>query len=658
MPLFDDLETAVIADIARRVRKTMTYTRTAELMAMDMRKLGYSPNKIRTEVAKLLRESPEYIKAVEQNTIDYKKEVKDIIADIVAKAKEEGNDIVANSGDMAWIDDMRVWESNGVPITDDSFLPMLVRGIQKQVGDEILNLSKTTGFKGLYGFESIENMYRRELNSAVMQISSGTFSADAVVRKVIHELAQSGLRSIDYGSGRSLQLDSAVKLAVRTGCAQLSAKITDENIQRTEQNLVQVSSHWGARNKGVGIMNHEEWQGKVYYIKNEHDLTEEAQRIGQTSIDDLWEKTGYSVDGEHENNPLGLYGYNCRHRLYPFFEGVSEPIKFPQEPTPKEVDGKTYDYYAQTQRMRLLERRVRALKREKEALKLYGADKEELYRMDQKISNATDEYKEFCKAVGMKPSAPNLRYEVGSADLHKTKAYKDYEAITQNSYLPNIKGKESPLKIKSAKEIRKVAQSHIETVQDNHLREELSDMFGETEIKVSRIKTCFKGSNTMELSEKFTKRQLFHELFHGMDIKYKISETSYLEDELIKDYNSLTIQSMINGKGIEEMLYSKHPHMFESVSEGRYRVKAEFAPISDIFHGLSHGKVFLGYGHFEKFRGKNYTDDATYWDEDVLRLQRETFADFGEMHSMENEEFERIMEDIFKHSYSKFRLLF
>lgn len=439
MPLFDDLETTVIADIARRVRKTMTYTRTAELMAMEMRKLGYAPNKIRTEVSKLLNASPEYLKDVERNTIEYKKDIKELIADIVAQAKEEGDEIVANSGTMSWVDDMRVWESASIPLTDDSFLPILVKSIQKQVGDEILNLSKTTGFKGVYGFESVENMYRRTLNSAVMQISSGTFDADTVIRKSIHELAQSGLRSIDYESGRSIQLDSAVKLAVRTGCAQLSGKMTDENILRTEQNLVQVSEHWGARNKGEGVENHEKWQGKVYYIRDEHDLAEEAKRINQESIDDLWEKTGYSVDGAHINNPLGLYGYNCRHRLYPFFEGVSQPLKFAQEPPPKDIDGKTYDYYAMTQKMRQLERKIRNLKREKEALKLYGADKDELNKVDVKIKEAEANYKDFCKKADVKPSPRNTRYEVGTSDLHKTQAYKEYEKRSQETLTNLVK---------------------------------------------------------------------------------------------------------------------------------------------------------------------------------------------------------------------------
>lgn len=432
MPLFDDLEITVIADIARRVRKTMTYTRTAELMAMEMRDLGYSPNKIRAEVLKTLKATPEYAKEVEKNTLEYKQNIKKLIADIVAKAREEGDVIVANSGEMSWIDDMRLWQSNGVKLTDDSYLPALIRAIQKQVGDGILNLTQTTGFKGIYGFESIEKMYQRTLNAAVMEISAGNFSADASVRKAIKELSLSGLRSIDYESGRSIQLDSAVKLAVRTGCAQLSGRMTDENITRTKVNLAQVSAHWGARNKGDGVENHALWQGQVYYIEWEHDLTEEAKRIGQPLIGDLWENTGYSVDGLHENNPLGLYGYNCRHRLYPFFEGVSKPLEFDPEPPSKKVNGKQMDYYAQTQKMRQLERKVRNLKRECEALKQYGASKEEIFEIKQKIETATEKYRTFCTDIGIKPSSSNIRYECGASDLKKTKAFKEYsEQVSQ-----------------------------------------------------------------------------------------------------------------------------------------------------------------------------------------------------------------------------------
>ena len=64
VPLFQYLEHEVIVDIARRIQKTMTYTRTAELQAHSMSELGYSPARIRKEAMKLLTSDPEYRKAV------------------------------------------------------------------------------------------------------------------------------------------------------------------------------------------------------------------------------------------------------------------------------------------------------------------------------------------------------------------------------------------------------------------------------------------------------------------------------------------------------------------------------------------------------------------------------------------------------------------
>ena len=53
-PLFQYLEHEVIADIARRIKKTLTYSRTAELQALSMKALGYSPARIRKEAMKLV----------------------------------------------------------------------------------------------------------------------------------------------------------------------------------------------------------------------------------------------------------------------------------------------------------------------------------------------------------------------------------------------------------------------------------------------------------------------------------------------------------------------------------------------------------------------------------------------------------------------------
>lgn len=431
-PLFQYLEKEVIADVARRIQKTLTYSRTAELQAMSMRELGFSPAKIRKEAMRLLNADKDYRKAVAKNTLKYKKEIRDIINDITKKAYKANDDIVANAGNMSWIDDLSVWKDAGKELTDNSFLQQLVESFSAQTAGELKNMTQTTGFKTMSGCEAVENVYKRELDKAVIKICSGTFSQDKVVRDVVHDLAQSGLRSIDFSSGYSMQLDTAARVAIRTGCHQLAGKVTDKNIEQTGENLVYVSKHWGARNTGTGHANHEQWQGKVYFIKDGRNYSTEAERIGQDSITSLYYATGYSIDGARENDPLGLNGYNCRHSHHPWFEGVYSLPKESPEPSPVTINGKTYDYYAMTQKMRSMERSVRALKREKEALKSLGMDTTEIQA---KISRKTVEYNEFCGMCRINPKTSRLRYECGTSDLKKTKAWKKYHDATFESEL-------------------------------------------------------------------------------------------------------------------------------------------------------------------------------------------------------------------------------
>ena len=422
-PLFQNLEHEVIVDIARRIKKTMTYTRTAELQAMEMHRLGFSPARIRKEAMKLLRADAAYRKAVAKNTMEYKREVRKLINNITSAAYRANDEIVAGAGNMSWVDDLRVWKQAGKELGDSSYLSDLTGAFSAQTAGELKNLTRSTGFKSISGFESIENAYQNELDKAVMKICTGTFDQNKVVRDTVHSLAQSGLRSIDYSSGWSMQLDTAVRLSLRTGCHQLSGKIMDANIEQTGENLVYVTQHWGARNKGAGHANHEQWQGKVYYIRSGADYREETRRIGQDRIMDLWYATGYSADGAHENDPLGLYGYNCRHSHHVWFEGASSLPAYQPQPGPVTVGGKEYDYYAMTQRLRAMERGIRALKREKEALDSLKLDSTDIKT---KIRTKTREYRDFCRACGVPEATTKLRYECGTSDLKKTQAWKRY----------------------------------------------------------------------------------------------------------------------------------------------------------------------------------------------------------------------------------------
>lgn len=634
-PLFQHLEQEVILDIARRVQKTMTYTRTAELMAMDMQKLGYSPNKIRAEVMKVLRADKAYMKTVEDNTIAYKKEVKELIDRIVKSAAEMGDEIIANAGKMSWVDDMSVWESAGRELTDNSFLHDLQKAIAEQTIEEMVNLTRTTGFKTMSGFESIGNAYRRELDKAMIKLCTGTFSQEKVLNDVIHNLAQSGLRSVDYASGYTMQLDTAVKNALRTGCGQISAKIMDENLVRSGENLVYVSSHWGARNKGIGVENHELWQGKVYFVKPGKDYSEEAKRIGQDRIMDIWYSTGYSPDGSHVNNPLGLHGYNCRHSHRVWFEGASSLPQEQPELAPVTINGKTYDYYQMTQKMRSMERNIRALKKElvaRESLKLPRTE------IKAKIQQKTREYEEFCRKCKVPERTTNLRVDGSAVDVTKTRAYKNYTEFIKGleddkGFFEKIKGLFGGKRENVIIEFEKI----LPTIKNEDVRILLQQAKERTSfIALDKHKSMYEeGAHTVYYGKNATPGTIAHELFHEIYDTYRFVEDDFLSRSVKNDFSKLTNLAKGYGKSIEEMLYLRYPNAFYINDDGKIVVYEKYRGLSDIIHGASDGKIDLGYGHRRQ----------GYWSQNK-RLEKETFAQFGRMLWEQDEDVLKVLGEV------------
>lgn len=480
LPLFQYLEGWVIADVAKRIRNTLMYTRTAELEVQALQKLGYSPARIRAKIMKLLRADKEFQKQVEENTLQFKHELADALTKIRIEATEAGNELIGAAGDMSWADDLSLWESGGVDLKEDGTLEQLVTAMQDQTKRELKNLTRTTGFRTGSGLESVGETYQRELDKALVKMSSGASTRDQCVSEVVHELAHSGLRTVDYDSGRSYQLDTAVRMCMNTAAGQLAAQVCSANVVKTDVSMVQVSAHWGARDKGEGIKNHKEWQGKVYSIDGRLH-PEEEKRIGM-EIRDLEECTGYSVQ-EGGGDVEGLHGANCRHNHYPFFEGISQPVKYDPEPEPKEINGKVYTYYDMTQGMRRREREIRALKREKEALEALGEDSS---AVKAKIRQKTKDYKQFCDDCGTRYKLERTRVESGSYDLTKTKAWADYQKVRAGA----VTGGEKRMDIGGLKNVslgNSVKRSNLAESDVDEIKGAISDVTESYDLKLDRI---------------------------------------------------------------------------------------------------------------------------------------------------------------------------
>ena len=349
-------------------------------MAKAMREQGYNTAKIQREVLKTLRADKSYKSTVAQNTKAYKQFIKNIIKDTVYKAAIAGDKLVGSAGDMAWNDDLQVWKAHNIDLKKPNNLNQLYQAFKLQTKQQLRNITQSTGFKGtLLGTTGVLNMYQRSMDLAILKLSTGTFSYDQVVKDLVHQLAQSGLRSIDYASGRSYHIDTAARMVVRTASSQLAGKITEMNIKKTGVELVYVDAHAGAR------PSHAQWQGKVYSYKGT-----------SKKYDDFYSATNYGdVDG--------LKGVNCTHNFYPYWEG--SPIPKFEEPEPVKVNGKEYTRYEATQEQRKMERGIRATKREIEALKEIGYDTTDF---NKKLNSQLREYNQFSKAVDLRPKKNRL----------------------------------------------------------------------------------------------------------------------------------------------------------------------------------------------------------------------------------------------------------
>ena len=419
--LYSDLEREVTGDIARRLRKAERFTETAELQAKFMSEQGFSPVKIRNEVMKMVSSDPEYQKFLAENTKEYKQMVKKEIAETVKKAQKAGNKLVAEAGTMAWNDDLQMWAEHGVDLAKPSSLSQLMTAFKKQTSNELKNISRTTGFKNTtLGQTGVLNAFQREIDLAILKTASGTFSAQAAVNDCIRALAQSGLRTIDYSSGRSYNLDTAARMIVRTSVSQLAGKVTEMNIEKTGVDLVYVDAHAGARPE------HAEWQGKVYTYSG----------APSRKYPDFRDSTGYGT-------AAGLKGVNCTHNFYPYWEGASVLPEY-HDPEPVKIDGKEYTMYEATQKQRQMERQIRALKREKQAQIDSGKpDSDVIGSLNSKISEKTAEYRKFSAAAGLRAKPERMTVSTGSGTIGKKKAAKT-KTTTKSKKKPAAKWTGAP----------------------------------------------------------------------------------------------------------------------------------------------------------------------------------------------------------------------
>nr|DAF74040.1 MAG TPA: minor capsid protein [Caudoviricetes sp.]DAO87696.1 MAG TPA: minor capsid protein [Caudoviricetes sp.] len=270
-----------------------------------------------------------------------------------------------------------------------------VAAIRAQTLDTFHNLTASMGFLVDAGRTMLPpaKAYQWALDSAVLQVQSGAINYNQAIKTAVKELADSGLKVVDYESGHRDQVDVAVRRAVMTGVSQICAKYTEQSAEYLDTPYFEVSAHIGARDKPGPSpwSSHKDWQGRVYSIHAGDIYPSIYEVCGLGAVD-------------------GLEGANCRHRRFPFVEGVSErtytdgQLEHIDDGHGCTFDGKEYTAYEATQIQRRIERTVRKLKREKAAYNAAGLHEDET-AVNIRLRRLNAKYKAFSAEAGL-PEQP------------------------------------------------------------------------------------------------------------------------------------------------------------------------------------------------------------------------------------------------------------
>ena len=351
------LEERILQDIARRIKKTGEITSTADWQINRLRILGYSSEDIERDIKKTLDASyPEmfelYDKVIDWEYVRNKDIYEQINAEFILFEKNEQ-------------------------------LKQITDAIIRQSLEDLENVTKSLGFyldyNGKKVLTPLSQVYSNYLDNACFDIVTGAFDYGSVLRRVVTQLTNSGLRKIEYGSGYASRVEVAARRAVMTGVANLTGEIADYNAKKLGTEYFEVEWHAGAR------PTHAVWQGQVW--------TKEQL---------------YSVCGL--GTVTGLLGANCYHTYYPFFPGISQrnwsdewlEEQNRKESKPKEFRDKEYTLYEAKQRQRQMETAMRAQREKVQMLQDGGADRQEVMLQKAKYQGQLNEYAAFSRKMGLK----------------------------------------------------------------------------------------------------------------------------------------------------------------------------------------------------------------------------------------------------------------
>ena len=346
----DPITEYLLRDISHRIAQAGELTSTAAYQIWRAQQLGISQRTTVKELRRLLKLSQKEIRRIMYQS--------------------------AQSGYS--LDVSRFPQVQAVPFAQNESLQQIVSAAVKLAQDDFTNITQTIGMVDPFGNTlPLQDAYRSCTDFAFKQAVTGAASYTEAVRQATRNLADKGLRVIDYQSEVHTSLEAAVRRNIMGGLGLMQEQISQTVYDQLGCDGWEITAHANS------APDHEPIQGKQY-------PDEEYQRL---------------------NNALQrrIGTLNCGHAAFPIILGVNSPQytddeleKF-REDNEKGVtiDGVHYTGYQATQMQRKLER---AIRRQKYRIMVDEAtgDAKKLAQDKTKLTILHHRYQEFSKAAGLR----------------------------------------------------------------------------------------------------------------------------------------------------------------------------------------------------------------------------------------------------------------
>ena len=290
-----------------------------------------------------------------------------------------------------------------IPFEKFELLKQQTQALSNITKEAYINLSNTSalGFTitdafGNVRFRTITDAYQYAVDQAILSISQGKDTFDNQMYGILKDIGN-GVKILDYESGKTRRLDSALRMNLRGGL---------RNLHNETQKLLGES--FGA--DGVEISVHEnpapdhaDLQGRQFSYEQYQNLQENLPATDYRNIT-------YT----HEHRPISEY--NCYHTVFSIVLGANKP-QYTNEQLEKikqrnkkgfEFEGKHLTMYEGTQLQRKIETEIRKQK----DIQIIGREAQNKALVNDaqyKITQLTNRYHQLSKISGLPTKAKRMR---------------------------------------------------------------------------------------------------------------------------------------------------------------------------------------------------------------------------------------------------------